>query len=319
MPTFSISGPVSPAVVEMLRQHGQVVEVSYAEGLPVAELATVDVALTLLTDRVDEKLLVAAPNLCCVCNVAVGYDNVDLEAAKRYGVAVTNTPGVLDDATADLAMALLLAAARRLGEAERVVRSGRPWTWGMDFMLGRDLVGKRLGIIGLGGIGARVARRARGFGLSIGYFGRTEASTATELGAERQDLDQLLATSDFVSLHCPLTAETRHLIGARELALMKATAVLINTARGAVVEEGALVEALAGGKIWAAGLDVYEGEPAVHPGLLRLDRVVLAPHVGSATVETRDAMAELAARNAIAAANREPLLTPIYVPDDHPG
>lgn len=270
--------------------------------------------LTLLHDRVDEELLDAAgPQLRCVANVAVGYDNVDVAAAARRGIVVTNTPGVLDDATADLTLALLLAAARRVVEGDRLVRSGRPWTWGMHFMLGSDLRGKRLGIVGLGGIGTKVAERARAFGMEIAYHSRHPAAPALveRLGAERMSLEQLLESADVVSLHCPLTPETRHLIGAGELALMKPSAILLNAARGPIVNEAALAAALAAGKIAAAGLDVYEREPQVEPGLLGLDNVVLAPHLGSATVETRTAMAELAARNAISVLHGQGPLTPV--------
>ncbi|HET7574317.1 MAG TPA: NAD(P)-dependent oxidoreductase, partial [Solirubrobacterales bacterium] len=221
-----------------------------------------------------------------------------------------------DDATADLTMALLLAAARRVGEGERLIRAGRPWTWGMSFMLGADLRGKLLGIVGLGGIGAKVAARARAFGMRIAYHSRHEADpeVAGPLEAERQPLERLLAEADFLSLHCPLTPETRHLIGADELRLMKPSAVLVNAARGPIVDEGALAEALAAGRIAAAGLDVYEREPAVEPALLELENVVLSPHLGSATVGTRAAMAELAARNAIAVVRGEPPLTPVPLP-----
>ncbi|HEY1854849.1 MAG TPA: NAD(P)-dependent oxidoreductase, partial [Solirubrobacterales bacterium] len=227
--------------------------------------------------------------------------------------AVSNTPGVLDDATADLAMALLLAASRRLGEGERLIRAGRPWAWGLDFMLGRDLRGKRLGIVGLGAIGGRVARRARAFGIEIAYANRHPAEPAlvAELGAERLELDELLASSDFVSLHTPLSAETRGLISAERLARMKPEAILVNTARGAVVDEAALAAALREGRLAAAALDVYEHEPQVHPELLERENVVLLPHLGSATVETREAMAVLAARNAVAALRGEPLPTPV--------
>jgi glyoxylate reductase len=275
----------------------------------------VDVALTMLYDRVDDEFLDAAgPNLRGVCNIAVGFDNVDLAACARRGITVTNTPGVLDDATADLAFALLLAARRRLGEGERLVRSGTPWEFGLSFMVGHDLAGGRLGIVGLGGIGAKVAARGRGFGMEIVYYGRRDSPRAAALEATRLDLDELLATCDAVSLHTPLTPETRHLIGARELGLMKPTATLVNTARGAVIDEEALVAALRDGKIAGAGLDVYEHEPNVHPGLLELDNVVLMPHVGSATVETRATMAELAARNAIAIATGEAPETPVPLP-----
>jgi glyoxylate reductase len=316
---FAITSRVPRSAVAMLAEHGEVRSRDNVEPADPAELrallADADVAVTLLHDRVDDALLATAPRLRCVCNVAVGYDNIDLEAAARHRVAVTNTPGVLDDATADLTLALLLAAARRVGEGERLIRTGQPWAWGMEFMLGSDLRGKRLGIVGLGAIGTRVAQRARAFGMTIGYHGRRDSPAAPALAAERQTLDELLAASDFVSLHCPLTADTRHLIGPRELGLMKPTAILINTARGPVVDEDALFQALIGGQIGGAGLDVYEHEPAVHPGLVDLEQVVLLPHLGSATVETRTAMAELAARNAIAAAAGQQLPTPVFVPD----
>ncbi|HEX3734444.1 MAG TPA: D-glycerate dehydrogenase [Solirubrobacterales bacterium] len=319
---FVVTGRVPDSGLELLRSAGTV-EVADVEGaLPRGELlrlvAGTDAVLTLLHDRVDDELLEAAgPGLRCVANVAVGYDNVDLEAAARRGVAVANTPGVLDDATADLTMALILAAARRLGEAERLVRSGEPWAWGMGFMLGRDLRGKRLGIVGLGAIGRRVAERARAFGMRIAYSGRHDADPAVvaQLEAKRLDLDELLASADVLSLHCPLSAETHHLIAAPQLALMKPEAILVNAARGQVVDEAALAEALREGRIAAAALDVYEHEPRVHPGLLGLENVTLIPHLGSATVETRRAMAELAARNAIAAVRGEPLPTPVALPD----
>jgi glyoxylate reductase len=198
-------------------------------------------------------------------------------------------------------------------EGDRLVRSGRPWTWGMGFMLGTDLRGKQLGIVGLGGIGAKVAERARAFGMEVAYHSRhpAPADVAERLEAERLPLEQLLASSDVVSLHCPLTPETRHLIGAAELERMKPSAILLNAARGPIVDEAALAATLAAGGIAAAGLDVYEEEPRVEPGLLGLDNVVLAPHLGSATVETRTAMAELAAHNAIAVVGGEPPLTPV--------
>jgi glyoxylate reductase len=321
VPVFAVTNRIPDSGLELLRGAGELRLADAATALPREELlpflAGADAVLSMLHDRVDDAFLEAAgPQLRCVANVAVGFDNVDLEAAGRRGVLVANTPGVLDDATADLTLALLLAAIRRLGEGERLVRSGHPWAWGMSFMLGGDLRGKRLGIVGLGNIGSRVARRARAFGMSIAYFGRNAAAAevVAELEAERLDLDQLLSSSDVLSIHCPLTAETRHLIGARELALMKPTATLINTARGPVIDEAALAKALRDGRIAAAGLDVYEHEPAVEPGLLELENVVLSPHLGSATVETRAAMAELAARNAIAAVRGEALLTPVATP-----
>ncbi len=279
-----------------------------------AIVAGADAVLTLLHDRVDEELLEAAgPQLRCVANVAVGYDNVDVAAAERRGIVVTNTPGVLDDATADLTLALILAATRRVAEGDRLVRSGRAWSWGMHFMLGSDLRGKLLGIVGLGGIGRKVAERARAFGMEIAYHSRNLApdEVVAELEAERMPLEQLLASADVLSLHCPLTPETRHLIGAAELVTMKPSAVLVNAARGPVVDEAALARALAAGEIAAAGLDVYEHEPQVEPALLELENVVLSPHLGSATVEARTAMAELAARNAISVLRGQGALTPV--------
>jgi glyoxylate reductase len=319
MPTFAVTAALPGKAPEMLAAAGEVRTGPSAERLARADLlalvAGVDVAVTMLYDRVDEELLDAAGDgLRGVCNVAVGFDNVDLAACARRGVLVTNTPGVLDDATADLAFALILAASRRLGEGERLIRAGRPWQWGLGFMLGHDLRGARLGIVGLGGIGARVAARGRAFGMEIAYHGRYESPAAPDLDATRLELDELLATADVVSLHTPLTAATRHLIGARELALMRPTATLVNTARGAVVDEAALAAALREGTIAAAGLDVFEHEPEVHPGLLGLENAVLVPHLGSATAETRAAMAELAARNAIAVVRGADPPTPVELP-----
>jgi glyoxylate reductase len=317
-PLFAVTNRLPAPAVEALREAGEVQIDEREVALPRAELlelvAGADAILTLLHDRVDEELLEAAgPQLRCVANMAVGYDNVDVAAAVRRGVVVTNTPGVLDDATADLTMALLLAATRRLAEGDRLIRAGRPWAWGMNFMLGSSLRGKMLGIVGLGGIGRRVAERARAFGMEIAYHSRHEApaEVVAALGAERMPLERLLAEADAASLHCPLTPETHHLIGAAELEAMKPSAVLVNAARGPVVDERALVEALAAGRIAAAGLDVYEREPQVEPALLELENVVLAPHLGSATVETRTAMAELAARNAISVLQGQGPLTPV--------
>jgi glyoxylate reductase len=220
---------------------------------------------------------------------------------------------VLVESTADIAFALILIATRRLGEAERMVRSGATWSWGMFYMLGMGLQDKTLGIVGLGKIGTATARRARAFGMRIAYAGRRRADPAleAELGAALLDLDELLATADVVSIHCPLSAETRHLIDARRLALMRPTAYLVNTARGPIVDEAALAAALRAGSIAGAGLDVFEREPIVEPGLLDLENVVLIPHLGSATIETRTAMGVLAARNAVAVLAGQAPLTPI--------
>ena len=277
------------------------------------QLATAEAAVTLLTDRVDDRFLDSAPNLRVVANVAVGYNNIDVAACRSRGVVVTNTPDVLTDATADLAMGLVLMCTRRLGEGERLVRSGQPWKWGMFMMLGAGLQGRRLGIVGMGAIGEALATRARAFGMSIVYHNRRPVAADTEarLGARAVELHELLETSDVVSLNCPYTDATHHLIDADALGRMRRSAYLINTARGPIVDESALVEALRDGRIAGAGLDVFEHEPEVHPGLLDLDNVVLIPHLGSATVETRSAMASLAARNVVEVlAGRAPL-TPV--------
>ena len=258
--------------------------------------------LSILTEKIDAEFFDAAgETLKVVANMAVGYDNVDVAAAGERDVVVTNTPGVLDETTADTAFMLLLAAARRLGEAERLLRAGLWKSWGPGQLTGPDVWGKTLGIIGMGRIGRAVARRARGFGMEILYTSRSRKEEVEEgLGARRVHLDELLRRSDFVSIHTPLTPETHHLIGPTELRKMKPGAVLVNTARGPIVDEGALAGALAERRIFSAGLDVYENEPEVHPGLVGLENVVLAPHIGSASIETRDKMATLAARNLIA-------------------
>ncbi len=286
---------------------GSATPISRAELLRAVEGA--DAIVTLLTEKVDAELLHAAgPQLKVVSNVAVGYNNIDLPACLDHGVVATNTPGVLTDATADIAMSLILMVTRRLAEGERIIRSGEPWQWGMFYLLGTDIRGCRLGIVGMGQIGAALARRAKAFGMTIAYSNRREiaADLAAELDAVRLDMDELLATSDIVSLHCPYSSATHHLMGPAELQAMKPTAYLINTARGPVVDEAALVDAIVGGQIAGAGLDVFEHEPTVHPGLIALDNVVLLPHLGSATVETRTAMATLAATNALAVLRGEP-------------
>ncbi len=248
--------------------------------------------LCMLTDRVDGEVMDAGP-LRVVSNVAVGVDNIDLAAARARGVRVTNTPGVLTDATADLAMALLLAVARRVPEGDAMVRRGAFNGWGPMMMVGADLAGQTLGIVGPGRIGSAVAQRARAFGMEIIISARSEHPDV----GPRVEIDELLRRSDFVSLHCPLTPATHHLLDARRLALMKPGAYLVNTARGPVVDEEALVQALRDGAIAGAALDVYEREPLVHPGLLELGNVVLAPHSGSATLRTRETMARMAARD----------------------
>ena len=269
--------------------------------------------LSTATEKVDGEVMDAAgESLKVVANMAVGYDNVDVEEAAERGVLVTNTPGVLDETTADVAFMLLLAAARRLGEGERLLRAGRWEWWGPKQLLGQDVWGKKLGIIGFGRIGQSVARRARGFGMEILYHNRSRNPEAEkELDARYLDLDELLETADFVSIHTPLTDETRHLIGAPELEKMKPSAVLVNTSRSPVVDEAALADALEERRIFAAGLDVYEDEPGVHPKLLDPENAVLAPHIGSASVETRDRMAVLAAENIVAVLSGEEPKTPV--------
>jgi lactate dehydrogenase-like 2-hydroxyacid dehydrogenase len=275
--------------------------------------ADCDGLLCLLTDRIDEVLLEQAPKLRVVSQMAVGYDNIDVAACTRRGIAVGNTPGVLTETTADLAFGLLLMTARRLGEAERNLRAGAWKTWRPMELTGPDVHHATLGIVGMGRIGFEMARRAAGFQMRVLYHsrGRSEAAER-ELGADWVALDTLLDQSDFVSLHTPLTPETRRLIGERELRRMKPTAILINTARGAVVDQAALVEALRSGWIAGAGLDVYEAEPLpADDPLLSLPNVVLLPHIGSASIPTRTKMAVLAAENLAAGLCGEPLPHPV--------
>jgi len=269
--------------------------------------------LPTVTETVDAELMDAAgDDLKVVANMAVGYDNIDVEAATERGVVVTNTPEVLNETTADTAFMLLLAAARRLGEAERLLRSGGWDAWGPMQLTGPDVWGKKLGVVGFGRIGQAVARRARGFDMDLVYHDQYRNEEAErELGARYLDLEELLRTCDFVSIHTPLTPETTHLIGPGELERMKPEAVLVNSSRGPVVDESALAEALAERRIFAAGLDVYEEEPEVHPRLLELENVVLAPHIGSASIETRDKMAALAAENLAAVLRGEEPKTPV--------
>jgi glyoxylate reductase len=259
-----------------------------------------DGLLTLVRDKVDDALLAALPKVRIVANYGVGYDNIDVVAATTRGVMVTNTPGVLTDATADLAWTLMLASARRLVEGERMMRTGAYQGWDPKMLVGADVYGQTLGVVGFGRIGQAVARRARGFDMQVLYEDAVEVSTATELGATRVDLDTILAESDFISLHVALTPETHHLIGEAQLRRMKPTAHLVNTSRGPVIDEAVLVRALREGWIAGAGLDVYEGEPVISPGLAELDNVVLLPHLGSATKGSRAGMSRLAAENLVA-------------------
>jgi glyoxylate reductase len=281
--------------------------VPYPEGQPLEEAGIRRAAegcqgiLSQVMDPIGEEVL-STPGLRIVSNVAVGFDNIDVATATRLGVQVTNTPGVLTSTTADLAFALLMAAGRRVAEGDRFLRAGRFHGWAIDMLLGQDLHGATLGLVGVGRIGGAVARRARGFDMRILYSDAVALppEVEIELGAKRVDLERLLAESDYVSLHVPLTPDTRHLIGAEQLAQMKPTAVLVNTSRGPVVDEEALARALAEGQIFAAGLDVFEHEPEVNPSLLDLENVVLTPHIASASVRTRSEMCEMAVHDLIA-------------------
>ncbi len=300
------------SVIAKLESAGTVDLYSGDAAIPRAELlervSGKDALVCLLTDVVDRAVLEAASRLKIVANVAVGYNNIDLVTAAGRGVVVTNTPDVLTDAVADFTWALILAITRRVSEGERLLRRGEWKGWALDFMLGTDLKGKQLGLVGLGRIGRAVARRAPAFGMRVAYASRREAALD---GAEAMSLDRLLNTSDVVSLHPPLTSETTHLIDKRGLARMKRSAYLVNTARGPIVDEEALAWALQHHLLAGAALDVYEREPAIHPDLLSLENVLLVPHLGSATTETRTAMADLAADNVLAVLSGRPPLTPV--------
>jgi glyoxylate reductase len=271
-----------------------------------ARLADKEGVVCLMNDAITAEVMDAAPGLKVIANVAVGYNNIDVPAAQARGIVVTNTPDVLTDATADMTLALIMSITRRVSEGDRLIRRGGWKGWAFDFMLGSNLTGKTLGIIGFGRIGQAVAARAVPFGMRV-IHSRAQALP----GSGAMPVDRLLATADIVSIHCPLTPETRHMINQAALARMKRSAYLINTSRGPVVDETALAWALKNGIISGAALDVYEDEPNVHPDLVTLENVVLAPHLGSATTETRTAMADLAVRNAIAVLSGQAPLTPV--------
>ena len=305
-PRVLVTRHVYPAAIAMLQEECVVDYHDTHDVLPKdrlqKKLQHADGVVCQLTDAIDAEVIAAAPRLKVIANVAVGYDNVDVAAATARRIPVTNTPGVLTEATADLTFALLLATARRLPEAERYLRDGKWQRWDVDLLCGTDVFGRTLGIVGLGRIGRAVARRARGFGMRVLYSGPRPApdDVAAELQATHLPLDTLLAQSDFVSLHVPLRDDTRHLISVERLCRMKRHAILLNTSRGPIVDEAALVAALEEGLLGGAGLDVFEREPQVHPGLLALPNVVLLPHVGSATVTVRTLMCTLAAKNCMA-------------------
>jgi glyoxylate reductase len=305
-PRVLVTREIAPEAIARLKQH--FVVLANQKDDPVTprqllkKLKDVDGAVTLTTDLISDEVLAKNPQLKIVSNVAVGYNNLDVAAATKRGVMMTNTPGVVDDATADLTWALILAAARGVPFADRTVRAGKWKRWRMMEFLGEDIYGKTIGIIGFGRIGRGVARRAMGFNMKVLYASRSRASDSIEqeLRASYVDKNTLLRESDVVTLHLPLFQETRHYIGAAELALMKKTAVLVNASRGPVVDEKALVRALKARRIAAAGLDVYEQEPALSPGLTGLPNVALTPHIGSGTFETRLKMSTMAVTNCIA-------------------
>ena len=306
-PHVLVTKRIYPEAVEYLRQRFEVDYVATDEGLTSEELRSrlrgQQAIVSQLTDKFDAGLLETLEGVKIIANVAVGFDNIDIPAATRHGILVSNTPDVLTETTADFAFALLMAAARRVVEAHRFVHSGQWRRWTIDLLVGQDVYRRTIGIFGMGRIGQALARRARGFSMRILYHDAQRAPEAMEreLGLEFATQEELLRQADFVSLHVPLLASTRGLIGAAQLRLMKPTAVLVNTSRGPVVDEAALAEALAAHTIAAAGLDVFEHEPQVHPLLLELDNVVLAPHIASASVDTRRSMSMMAAENAAAA------------------
>ncbi|HKC54468.1 MAG TPA: D-glycerate dehydrogenase [Vicinamibacterales bacterium] len=313
-PSILLTGRIPSSVVATLEGIGELdqfrrdgVDVM-PHGELVARVAGKQALVSMITDAVSRDVIEAGGDLKVIANAAVGYNNIDVAAARERGIVVTNTPGVLTDATADLTWALILGITRRVGEGERLVRRGAWKGWTFDFMLGAELRGKQLGIVGYGGIGRAVAARGRAFGMRIAYTSRTPKN---DPDAEAMPFDRLLATSDIVSLHCPLTPETRHVIDQPALARMKRSAYLINTSRGPVIDEKALAWALRMHLIAGAGLDVFEEEPKVEPELLTLENVMLVPHLGSGTVETRTAMADLAARNVAAVLSGQAPLTPV--------
>lgn len=301
-----MTGRLPEQVVSLLKAEHEVVSNELDQPMPreqiLEKVPEAEGLLCMVTDRIDDALMDRAPRLRMIANFGVGYDNIDVPAATARGIWVSNTPGVLTDATADLTFALILAVARRIVEGDRKMRAGEFKCWAPRLFLGVDVSGKTLGIIGLGQIGKAVARRARGFNMPVVYHNRRriDPSQEQELGATYVDRKTLLARSDFVTLHVTLSPQTRHLIGNEELALMKPSAFLINASRGPVVDEQALFEALQSRTIAGAGLDVYEHEPEMTPGLAALENAVLLPHMGSATVETRTRMAFMAAENLLA-------------------
>jgi glyoxylate reductase len=309
-PKVLITRPIQQSVIEKISEHCEVQVHSVDEPMPAELLAAAMSDMDGVMPagvRISKEIIAAAPRLRVVSTISVGYDNIDVEACSRRHILVTNSPGVLTEATADLAFALLLAAGRRVAEGDRYVRGGHWMHWEWNCLWGTEMHGRTLGLYGFGRIAQATARRARGFSMRILYHARhrVSASVEKEFGAEFVDRETLLRQSDFLSLHVPLTSETQQSIGAPELALMKPSALVINTARGPIIDEEALVQALQAGRLAGAGLDVFENEPRVHPGLMAMDNVTMLPHVGSATAETRLRMALLASENLLAALRGE--------------
>ena len=307
VPKVYVTRVIAEPALELIRSEAEVAlwpdpEVPPPHAEIVRQVREADGLVCLLTDRVDAEVIATGERLRVISIMAVGYDNIDVAAANARRIPIGNTPGVLTEATADLTWALLMAAARRVAEGDRYVRADRWKSWSPQLLLGRDVYGATLGIVGLGRIGQAVARRARGFEMRVVYYDHSPKPEAErDLGVEGVDFETLVRGSDFISLHVPLSGETRHLIGERELGLMKPTAILINTARGQVVDQEALVLALREGRLAAAGLDVFQVEPLPRDDpLLSLDNVVLLPHLGSASIVTRTRMAMMAAENLVA-------------------
>ena len=318
MPAILVTRKLPSSVLSKLHAVADVDLYTGDAAIPSGELrervANKDALVCLLTDAVDRPVIDAAARLKVIANVAVRYNNIDVPYARSRNIVVTNTPDVVTESAADFTWALILAITRRLAEGERLVRRGEWKGWALDFMLGSELRGKQLGLVGLGRIGRAVAARAPAFGMKVAYTARAGAGLSAGPGgavAEAMSFDRLLLTSDVVSLHVPLTPETRHLIDKRALTRMKRSAYLINTARGPVVDEASLAWALQHHLLSGAALDVYENEPAVHPDLLRLENVLLVPHLASGTTETRTAMADLAVDNVVAVLEGRPPLTPV--------
>lgn len=300
-PPVLITRLLPSPVMKTAAQRFRLLAADPPQGLPDPECmleaaAGAEGIVSLLTEEIDRRLIDAAPRLKCIANVAVGFDNIDVDYARSRGIEVTHTPGVLTETTAELTVGLILAVTRRIVEADRFTREGRFTCWGPTLLLGQDLAGMQVGLVGMGRIGKAVAARLAGFGVKLVYTGRGALPPGEEqrTGAVRLPLQQLLRTSDLVSIHLPLTGETRHLFSREAFATMKPGAYLVNTSRGPVVDEGALVQALAEGRLAGAGLDVFEDEPAIHPGLIGRADVVLLPHIGSASTATRVRMGMMA-------------------------